>query len=546
MFHRPTLLLIALLAVVRCAPLAAEEEKRPSLKALIVTAADEQIEAEIVGLADGQLQLATDPPRTVPLDEVARVDITELVSTASGGNLNWVGQDNRDLVQVGSASGGNGIQDIHLHARNLRPVNLKQVLVVCRFPGQLRVWRLDTSQSPHWRVAVDRDALAAEAELYIEPGSIDSFGQKFDVTYTYADGITAKESVVAGTRTSDKLKLNAQPQDVAAAGVAVSPEEAVASTVLAGGDALRGKLQNMTAESLTLDKGWKTDVDIPLLRVKGVWFGNAAPAGAEAEYRQQLAAPVGKDVVLVRAPDDTTARIEVSLRGLDDEQLTVNFQGQDRQINRSRVLGIVLAAHPPLESPAGVVQVFRLASGDVLTGRWVGLADGVYEIETFWDSHLRVPAERVAQIRVRGGKVTSLADLEPIGVEETPYFGRVVPWARDGGPAQLKGKQPIRAIAMHSRCVLTYDLEGQYEKFRATLGFDDSAGSLGQVDCQVLVDGRQQFDQRGFRAADEPVSVEVDLTGARQMALLVDFGGGQDVGDRILWAEPRLFRAEQP
>ncbi len=58
-------------------------------------------------------------------------------------------------------------------------------------------------------MAVDRESLATEADLYIEPGSIDSFEQRFDVTYTYSDGITTKGFVVAHTHTSDKLKIDA-------------------------------------------------------------------------------------------------------------------------------------------------------------------------------------------------------------------------------------------------------------------------------------------------------------------------------------------------
>ncbi len=506
----------------------------------------------MTGLVDNTLQLATDPPRTIALDDVARVDVSELEGTPlAGTNLEWIGQDNRDLVQVGSASGGNGIQDIHLHAKNLRSVNLKQVLIVCRFPGQLRVWRLDTSQSPHWRVAVDREALATEAELYLEPGSVDSFEQRFDVTYTYADGIKTKAFVVAHTHTSDKAKINSSAPEGTATEVAASSAEGDASLSLAGGDTLRGTLASMTPESVTLDMGWKSSIEIPLLRVKGIWCGQGAPAGAQDQYEQQLAAPVGSDVVFVLAPDKSVARIEVNVRGLADGKLTVRYRGEDRQINRERVLGIVLAAHPPLEKPAGVVQIFRLTSGDVLSGHWVGLGEGTYEVETFWGTSVRVPFDAVSQIRIRGGKVTSLADLEPTGVEETPYFGRVVHWARDagfdGGPAQLGGTQPMRSLAMHSRCRLTYDLDGQYDKFRATLGFDDSAGELGRVDCRLLVDGREQFVKDDFRAAGDPLDVEVDLSGARQMTLVVDFGAGQDVGDRILWAEPRLFRAtEQP
>jgi hypothetical protein len=148
---------------------------------------------------------------------------------------------------------------------------------------------------------------------------------------------------------------------------------------------------------------------------------------------------------------------------------------------------------------------------------------------------------------VQGGRVTSLSDLEPVAVEEAPYFGRVIPWRRDAGfdgePARLRGKLPGRVVAMHSRSVLTYALDGAFEKFKATLGFDDSAAGRGRVDCRVMVDGREALTRKDFRAVDDPVVVEVSLDGAKQLSLEVDFGQAEDTGDRILWAEPRLFRA---
>ena len=41
------------------------------------------------------------------------------------------------------------------------------------------------------------------------------------------------------------------------------------------------------------------------------------------------------------------------------------------------------------------------------------------------------------------------------------------------------------------------------------------------------------------------IAIEVSTAGGKQMSLEIDFGEGQDVGDRVIWAEPRLFRAEK-
>jgi len=234
--------------------------------------------------------------------------------------------------------------------------------------------------------------------------------------------------------------------------------------------------------------------------------------------------------------------------GLSAGKLNVRFEGADRAVKQERVLGVVFAAHanlPPVTTPH---QVFLFASGDTLAGRWLALDGGNLEFETHWQSRVKAAATDLAEIRSRNGRLTSLCDLEPVSVEEVPYFGRVIHWRRDQGfdgtPAAFKGKRPARWLAMHSHSVLTYALDGQYEKFKTTVGFDDSAGNRGRALCRVSVDGRELFLQPDFRSDQDPQEIELSVAGAKQLSLEVGFGEEQDVGDRIIWAEPRLFRVE--
>ncbi len=199
---------VALVVWAACPAVGAEPAPVKDLQAVVTTVDDEQISAKIVGLAEGRLMLDGEPRRTVDLADVQRVELGKLLQQASSSDLVWIGQDNHDLVQVGGAAGGNAIQDLHLQIHNLPSVALKQVVAVCRFPGQLRVWRLDTSQSPHWRLAVARAALAPDADMFLEPASIDSFGMTFDLTFTFADGMSSKASVQANTHTSDQTKID--------------------------------------------------------------------------------------------------------------------------------------------------------------------------------------------------------------------------------------------------------------------------------------------------------------------------------------------------
>ena len=45
-----------------------------------------------------------------------------------------------------------------------------------------------------------------------------------------------------------------------------------------------------------------------------------------------------------------------------------------------------------------------------------------------------------------------------------------------------------------------------------------------------------------FRSGEKPVPVEVPVKGAKQLRLEVDFGEDEDVGDRVIWANARLYR----
>ncbi len=516
----------------------------------MITADGQQIGGKIASVQDDKLTLATTEPRTFDLADLESITFGDAPATpaASSGDLVWIGQDNHDLVQVGGASGGNGIQDIHLRADALSGKPLKQIVVLCRFPKMLRVWRLDTSQSPHWRLAVERSATDRKADLYLEPAADDSFGMKFEATFTYDDGSTTKATVSGTTHTSDKQKLDSGAKPGQASGA--QPAAAASGNCevfLNDQGRLQGNVLRLSGEVIVLETSWKAEVEVPLLHVRGVWFGNSGPSGARAEFDKQLTAPVADDAILLTAPDKSLAQIAGDVLGLADDRLQVRYEGEERSIKRERLLGLVFAAHARALPFAGVYQSFLLAQGQSFAGRWVGVQGAELEIEMPWQARWRLPASAVGQARIRNGRLVSLADMEPVSVEETSYFSRVVPWQReqgfDGAPPAMKGKQPLRALAVHSRCVLHYALDEQFEKFRTTVGFDDSSQGRGRVVCRVMADGRELFAQADLRADQDPVAVDVDVKGAKQLTLEVDFGENEDIGDRVLWTEPRLFRA---
>jgi hypothetical protein len=209
-----------------------------------------------------------------------------------------------------------------------------------------------------------------------------------------------------------------------------------------------------------------------------------------------------------------------------------------------------MAARPDPRGPDDLRCRVSLLGGLAASGILKDLDSQSWTLETPWGQTLGIPAGEIEEVRFRGGAMTHLCDLEPIKVEETSFFGRAMPWRRDvgllGESLSMGNQKYEHGIAVHSRCYLTYDLGGHYGRFQAVLGFDDAVKGRGRVDCRVLADGKELYAKKDLRSDEPPVALSLPLAGVGQLRLDVDFGGGQDTGDRVIWANPRLFRAPVP
>ena len=505
----------------------------------VSTVYDERIPAKVTAIEEGKLVVAADPVRKIPLEEIALVDFGNAPELAA----EWVGQVNHDVVQVGGAAGGNGIQDVQIRLRGLADgKNIKQIVALTRGGKGRGIWRLDTARTPNWKLALERSGAAGTADVYIEPINQDCFDREIEITVTYDDGTTAKLSLKATTHTDHQLKVGA-----AAAATTASESQGPPNVVVYGRDksVLRGELVSLDDETIVIKTAWAAEVKLPLTSVRGVGFPSVGTAADRQKFDARLADPAAEDAALVLGSEKEVSQVTGVAHGVAEGKLRFAFEGEDRSINVARLVGLVYAKSPRKISDAKPYQVAHFVSGDLLAGTWLSADDNqlVFEAAT---GKLAMPRAAVARIVFRNGKVTFVSDLDPASVEETPYFGRLMGYRRDqsldGGPLKLKGKAYAKGIAVHSHSVLTYAVDGEYETFKATVGFDESSQGRGRVACRVLGDGRELFAEPDLAATGEPVTVDVALPGVKQLSLEVDYGEGEDTGDRVIWADARLFR----
>ncbi|MFE2185057.1 beta-galactosidase [Streptomyces sp. NPDC059455] len=111
--------------------------------------------------------------------------------------------------------------------------------------------------------------------------------------------------------------------------------------------------------------------------------------------------------------------------------------------------------------------------------------------------------------------------------------------AGDGRPLAIGGTTYAKGLGVHANSQIRVYLGGGCTRFTATTGVDDEVGDNGSVSFQVIADGRSLFTGPVLYGSGGGAAIDVDVTGARWLDLLVD-GDGDVSTDHADWADAKL------
>jgi len=319
---------------------------------------------------------------------------------------------------------------------------------------------------------------------------------------------------------------------------------------LKSGGRLTGKLISWSVSNLVVDA--KMDVDrqerfeVPLSAISKVWrLGADEPD--DQEGGENLAGDV--DTVFVEVEQGEIRNVSGIVDALDDGKLGLHYQGKDRKIGFDSVLSAILDRKSPDRDPGKRFhQLLVFRNDQVLPGIWLGLSGDAIVVNCLWGQPGSFDLSSIKEIRMQNSKLRFLSEITPTDIEQVPFFDRVIPYRADrslsGKEIRLEDVAYERGVSMHSRTQLTYKLGGKYERFMSKLGFEHEAHDAGNVSVRVLGDEKVLFEIETYTRGDEVRDIDLDVRDIDEFVLEVDFGGGQDVGDQIVWANARLIASD--
>lgn len=311
------------------------------------------------------------------------------------------------------------------------------------------------------------------------------------------------------------------------------------------GDRLRfGRIVAGSAERLRVDRDLAGELEVPLESLAAVLFdAPEAPEAFEELCRRFQQERRKQDLVRFRNGDELSGTLEQ----IEADRLRMEVGKTVRTAKLETVASVALSTElVKLPRQAGLAAEVTLSDDSRVSLVDATLEGGKLAGRTHWGAPLRVGLDRVVAIRFQGGRVEYLSDLDPTSYKGGKYLDLDWPYRRDRSASDkliaIGGKRYARGIGMHSPARLTYELAGRYHRFQAMVGLDDSVGGAGSVVCRVRVDGREKFASGVLRGWGAAATVDLDITGAKTLTLVVEMADRGYVMDHVDWAEARLVK----
>jgi NPCBM/NEW2 domain len=403
---------------------------------------------------------------------------------------------------------------------------LSGLLIAC-----LSLWASAASraESP---VASDPVFTALSVDGTTSSGRISQFGPGGDLSLVSLDGI---EKVIP-LRSLVKLAREGR----------VFPQTPEASVVLfPGGDRLyRTAIGAANETRLDLQSYTLGHLSVPLESLLGLILSLSTDSeSVDSLISQVRKQPRNSEMIWLANGDNLTG----GFLGLGDK--TIEFQAGDKPVKLDRA-GVIAIGFDPgsivYPAPEGGYIEATLTDGSRLGLSELRVEHGQILAKTRFGAAIKLPIADLAQFHSRTTSVTYLSEREPAGERYVDYVGTPRKFRRDasaeGHMLRLSGQDYEKGIGTQSRTLLAYRLDAGDKRFQSMVGVDDRAGPLGNVVFRVLVDGKERFASPALSARDAPRLIDIDVSGAKTLVLITEFGERGGVRDLADWVEARLVR----
>ncbi|HCD03286.1 MAG TPA: hypothetical protein DER64_22455 [Planctomycetaceae bacterium] len=285
------------------------------------------------------------------------------------------------------------------------------------------------------------------------------------------------------------------------------------------------------------------EMAVPAARISAVRFGKAE-RGVVDSWRDLLVREIKRDRLVI-LKGKTLDYLDGVVGEINDKQVNFLLDGDEIPVPLERVYGIIFFRKATSQAVSPKVCQAALRGGDTFGLTAVSVEGKTCQGVLAGGAKVSLPVAQLERLDFAASRIIYLSAMTPRDVEHVPYFDVTWKYRRDrnldGGPLKVGGQRFARGLALHSKTRLVYSLAARHRRFQAWMGIDALVGRRGNVHVVISADGKTLLET-DVKGTDKPRLVDLDVTGRRQLQILVDFGGDLDIADHLDLAEARLIR----
>jgi len=327
-----------------------------------------------------------------------------------------------------------------------------------------------------------------------------------------------------------------------------------------------------TASDVRLTSAAIEETVIERQRVRGLLLKKLA-SDTQPQWAAFLKRDNERDLLVVQKRDEPGLDFLTGIvSGVTEENVPFLLDGSEIPVPRERIVGVVFGRADKADGRPEGARI-QMADGSAFYGADIFVEDGVVSFEAGWGEFVEIPLEQLAAVDYSVGRFHYLSDLpalkeayfglQPEGdawgdqfeADRSTRLGLSSPWrmSRDRfpntgrPPLTLRGQRYTKGLCIFPSARIEFALDGRYSALQAVVGVDDDVAfnqrpgqPVTAVELRIEKDG-ETVTKKLVRASDEPFRLNVDLTEANTLSLVVDFGDGSSVCDYLDLAEARLI-----
>ncbi|MGH7199539.1 MAG: NPCBM/NEW2 domain-containing protein, partial [Planctomycetaceae bacterium] len=295
--------------------------------------------------------------------------------------------------------------------------------------------------------------------------------------------------------------------------------------------------------------------DVALTALANVRFESLSTPALQEAWDELLKKDTRRDMLVIQK-GETLDHLDGFIGNVTEERISFVLDGDEIPVNRAKVFGVIYA--PRRASGSKAVCRIALAGGGSLQVQSLGYGGETLAAKLMDGSELALPVEAVRSLDFSLGKVLYLSEIDPrgepeyvtfitVGGQNDPAEAQLIRYRRnqnaDGDQLKIGNKFYARGLWLHPRTTIRFRIGGEYRLFRATAGIEQSvaAEGLGNVDLILRGDGKELFRAR-IASTDDPLPIELDVTGVRDLELFVDWGENLHLCDHLALGDAQVTK----